>query len=250
MTLIVTTAIDKEAKLVKRAQDLAQLYGGVYQDRGKRTMKQIYRLAEGTLVLNKNELIYYDAEGQKLFFHPNTAWLRVLNGRDPLLEALACPTGASVLDATMGMASDSLVMQYFGYQVTALESNPLVHLIVSDGLSRFVMEDSRFTQAMRDLVTFCQDHESYLAQVEDKSIDCVYFDPMFKVGIEESKNLDGIRLLANRQPLTEETLAQAKRVARHRIVVKAHYQDPIFEDLGLTRIKRPNTKFHYGYYQC
>ena len=250
MTLIVTTAIDKEAKLVKRAQDLAQLYGGVYQDRGKRTMKQIYRQAEGTLVLNKNELIYYDAEGQKLFFHPNTAWLRILNGRDPLLEALACPTGASVLDATMGMASDSLVMQYFGYQVTALESNPLVHLIVSDGLSRFVMEDSRFTQAMRDLVTFCQDHESYLAQVEDKSIDCVYFDPMFKVGIEESKNLDGIRLLANRQTLTEETLAQAKRVARHRIVVKAHYQDPIFEDLGLTRIKRPNTKFHYGYYQC
>ena len=250
MTLIVTTAIEKEAKLVKRAQDLAQLYGGVYQDRGKRTMKQIYRQAEGTLVLNKNELIYYDAEGQKIFFHPNTAWLRVLNGRDPLLEALACPAGASVLDATMGMASDSLVMQYFGYQVTALESNPLVHLIVSDGLSRFVMEDSRFTQAMRDLVTFCQDHESYLAQVEDKSIDCVYFDPMFKVGIEESKNLDGIRLLANRQTLTEETLAQAKRVARHRIVVKAHYQDPIFEDLGLTRIKRPNTKFHYGYYQC
>jgi len=250
MTLIVTTAIEKEAKLVKRAQDLAQLYGGVYQDRGKRTMKQIYRQAEGTLVLNKIELIYYDAEGQKLFFHPNTAWLRVLNGRDPLLEALACPAGASVLDATMGMASDSLVMQYFGYQVTALESNPLVHLIVSGGLSRFVMEDSRFTQAMRDLVTFCQDHESYLAQVEDKSIDCVYFDPMFKVGIEESKNLDGIRLLANRQPLTEEALEQAKRVARHRVVVKAHYQDPIFEDLGLTRIKRPNTKFHYGYYQC
>lgn len=250
MTLIVTTAIDKEAKLVKRAQDLAQLHGGIYQDRGKRTMKQIYRQAEGTLVLNKIELIYYDAEGQKLFFHPNTAWLRVLNGRDPLLEALACPAGASVLDATMGMASDSLVMQYFGYQVTALESNPLVHLIVSDGLSRFVMEDSRFTQAMRDLVTFCQDHESYLAQVEDKSIDCVYFDPMFKVGIEESKNLDGIRLLANRQPLTEEALEQAKRVARHRVVVKAHYQDPIFEDLGLTRIKRPNTKFHYGYYQC
>ena len=250
MTLIVTTAIDKEAKLVKRAQDLAQLYGGVYQDRGKRTMKQIYRQAEGTLVLNKNELIYYDAEGQKLFFHPNTAWLRILNGRDPLLEALACPTGASVLDATMGMASDSLVMQYFGYQVTALESNPLVHLIVSDGLSRFVMEDSRFTQAMRDLVTYCQDYQTYLAQVKDKSIDCVYFDPMFKVGIEESKNLDGIRLLANRQPLTEEALEQAKRVARHRVVVKAHYQDPIFEDLGLTRIKRPNTKFHYGYYQC
>lgn len=250
MTLIVTTAIDKEAKLVKRAQDLAQLHGGIYQDRGKRTMKQSYRQAEGTLVLNKNELIYYDAEGQKLFFHPNTAWLRVLNGRDPLLEALACPAGASVLDATMGMASDSLVMQYFGYQVTALESNPLVHLIVSDGLSRFVMEDSRFTQAMRDLVTYCQDYQTYLAKAKDKSIDCVYFDPMFKVGIEESKNLDGIRLLANRQPLTEATLAQAKRVARHRIVVKAHYQDPIFEDFGLTRIKRPNTKFHYGYYQC
>ena len=41
MTLIVTTAIDKESSLVKRAQKLAQLYGGIYQDRGKRTMKQI-----------------------------------------------------------------------------------------------------------------------------------------------------------------------------------------------------------------
>ena len=50
MTLIVTTAIDKEAKLVKRAQDLAQLHGGIYQDRGKRTMKQIYRQAESTMM--------------------------------------------------------------------------------------------------------------------------------------------------------------------------------------------------------
>ena len=56
MTLIVTTAIDKESSLVKRAQELAQLYGGIYQDRGKRTMKQIYRQAEGALVLNKNEM--------------------------------------------------------------------------------------------------------------------------------------------------------------------------------------------------
>ena len=47
MTLIVTTAIDKESSLVKRAQKLAQLYGGIYQDRGKRTMKQIYCQAEG-----------------------------------------------------------------------------------------------------------------------------------------------------------------------------------------------------------
>ena len=35
-------------------------------------------------------------------------------------------------------------------------------------------------------------------------------------------------------------IKRAKRVARHRVVVKAHYQDSIFEDLGLTRIKRPN----------
>ena len=41
MTLIVTTAIDKETNLVKQAQELANLFGGIYQDRGKRTMKQI-----------------------------------------------------------------------------------------------------------------------------------------------------------------------------------------------------------------
>ena len=56
MTLIVTTAIDKESSLVKRAQELAQLYDGIYQDRGKRTMKQIYCQTKGALVLNSREI--------------------------------------------------------------------------------------------------------------------------------------------------------------------------------------------------
>lgn len=43
---------------------------------------------EAVLVLYKDKLILEQRGGQVLFFHPDTAMLRIKSGRDPLLELL------------------------------------------------------------------------------------------------------------------------------------------------------------------
>ena len=37
-----------------------------------------------------------------------------------------------------------------------------------------------------------------------------------------------------------------KRVAREKIIIKAHFRDTVFEELGFERQIRPNQKLHYG----
>ena len=63
---------------------------------------------------------------------------------------------------------------------------------------------------------------------------------------KESENLQAIKPLANGSRLTEEWLNEAKRVAREKIIIKAHFRDTVFEELGFERQIRPNQKLHYG----
>ncbi|MGZ7144944.1 class I SAM-dependent methyltransferase, partial [Streptococcus pyogenes] len=39
---------------------------------------------------------------------------------------------------------------------------------------------------------------------------------------------------------------ECKRVARRKIILKAHFRDTVFEDFGFTRQVRPYQKFHFG----
>jgi 16S rRNA (guanine1516-N2)-methyltransferase len=41
-------------------------------------------------------------------------------------------------------------------------------------------------------------------------------------------------------------MTEALRVAKKRVVLKAHYRSPLFERYGFQRMTRPNIKFHYG----
>ena len=65
--------------------------------------------------------------------------------------------------------------------------------------------------------------------------------------IEESKNLAGIETLSNQDFPTADFLTEAKRVAKKKVIVKAHFKDDIFEKFDFIRLTRKNTKFHYGY---
>ena len=146
----------------------------------------------------------------------------------------------------MGLASDSLVMAFAGHQVTAVEESSLIHLIVSQGLVALATSDSSLALAAQRIETVCGNSLTFLEHQADNSFDIVYFDPMFSETIQESKNLDSLSGLANPNRLTEKMLSQAKRVAKEAIIIKAHFRDIIFEELGFERQVRPNTKFHYG----
>ena len=130
--------------------------------------------------------------------------------------------------------------------MTSLESSRLIHFIVSRGLQDFNSSNVLVDCAMRSIQTKWIDSLTYLKEQIDKSVDVIYFDPMFSEEIKESNNLSGLVQMADGSRLSKELLLEAKRVAREKILVKAHFRDSVFEEFGFKRHVRPNQKFHYG----
>ncbi|MGT2963901.1 class I SAM-dependent methyltransferase [Streptococcus acidominimus] len=245
MKWIVTTSLGMDEQLVARAKALAQSFGVAYVARQKVSIKKLQTQYGHILVLYQDKMVFEQLGGERLFFHPDTALLRIKSNRDPLLELLG-ESPKRICDCTMGLASDSIVMASAGHQVTAVESASLIAFIVSQGLKEFDTGNSQVNAAMRSIEVVETESLSFLRQQPSQSFDILYFDPMFSEAISESQNLSGLTALANPARLTEELLLEAKRVVREKIILKAHFRDPIFEELGFTRLVRPNQKFHYG----
>ena len=97
---------------------------------------------------NLQALLILDSTGlklktatQELFFHPSMAKLRIENlvrgDRDNLIEALQLQTGMSVLDATLGLASDALVCAHVvgkTGKIVGVESSKWISFLVEKGL--------------------------------------------------------------------------------------------------------------------
>lgn len=242
---LITTSAYAAAKEFALVEELRQLLELPYVPREKKSLRKVIGDYQGALVVTREQCRLVYADGTSFFFHPDTAILRIKAPRDPLIDLLG-KEPLTVLDATMGLASDSLVMSYAGHHVKALESQPLIHLIVARGLQTFDSGNPAINKAMRAIQTQCVDSLEYLKGSPDNSFDAVYFDPMFSENIVEANNLSGLELLANNSRLTEAMLDQAKRVARKKVIIKAHYRDTVFEEMGFERLLRPNQKFHYG----
>ncbi|MGT2756478.1 class I SAM-dependent methyltransferase [Streptococcus ovuberis] len=243
--IVITTSFKLAEEKLKEAKNLAEELEIPYIARQKQGLMKVIGEKEGALVLYRERLVYQDRSGQVFFFHPDTATLRLKADRDPLLE-LVGQTPKKVLDCTMGLATDSLVLAGGGHLVTALESQWLTYTVVRYGLENGSYADGILNQAMSRLQVLHTESLAYLQAQESSSFDVIYFDPMFSETIPESDNLRSLASLANYGPLTEELLTEAKRVAREKIIFKGHFRDQTFETLGFKRHVRPNQKFHYG----
>ncbi|MDG3131892.1 class I SAM-dependent methyltransferase [Streptococcus suis] len=248
MKYIVTTSLRMNIHLVEQARELSRELGIEYVERKKRSIATFLKSVDAVLVVYQSKLILEQRGSNPFFFHPDTALLRIKSGgQDPLLELLGLAP-KQILDCTMGLASDSIVMASAGHHVTAIESSEIIYCLVSNGLKNFDSGNKTVNQAMRSIRTKCTGSLSFLKEQTPQSFDVIYFDPMFSENIPESQNLSGLSTMANYSRLTLDLFHEAKRVAKEKIIIKAHFRDPIFEELGIKRHLRPNQKFHYGEY--
>ncbi len=227
-SFIVTTT--RRADNENFAQTIAQKLGGQFvrrEDFSLDALKKIHG-AENFLLVKKNSLSVVTAEGE-LFFHPNTAHLRIKNLRngegDRLIDALKISEGSKVLDCTLGLGSDAIVESFIvgeAGKVVALEVNPLIAEVVSYGLKNFSDDSSHILEAMRRVEVVNVDCAEFLKTCPKNSFDAVYFDPMFRRPVKKSSGLNPIRPLADARPLTEEIIREACRVAKCRVVMKEH----------------------------
>jgi ubiquinone/menaquinone biosynthesis C-methylase UbiE len=182
------------------------------------------------------------------------AHLRMKNLRfgdgDRMAEAMGLEPGMDVLDCTLGFGADAIVASAVvgdSGSVTGLESQPLIEAVVGYGLANYENDTEQIIAAMRRVKTHAIEAYDYLKAQPDNSVDVIYFDPMFRHPFAESKNIAPLRPVANKNPLTVETIAEAKRVARQRVVLKESSKSLEFARLGfLERAGGRYSKVQYG----
>ena len=197
---------------------------------------------DAVLVARRGLLTLVTAEGE-LFFHPGMSHLRIKNlllgHGDHLVSALGLVEGMHVLDCTLGTGADAIVESFaVGAQgtVTALEANPLIAAVIADGLAHATGDNYDMHAAMRRITVHHADALTFLRAQADGSCDVVYFDPMFRRPLHESAGMNALRALADSRALTTETIAEARRVARRRVVMKERRESAEFERLGFTHL--------------
>jgi len=226
-----------------------------FELRKKRSIRKISEeLQAHVIVAGKNRFEYYAfGANEPFFFHPNSAAFRlkrVARGEaEPFLEAAQLVIGDSLIDCTLGLAADAMLAAYtVGEEgrVVGLETNPNVAFIVKQGMHTYDTSELPLTACMRRIEVIQAEATRYLKNLPDKSFDVVYMDPMFEEIIGEANNFEALRRAGEHASLTDEWVREAKRVAKKRVVLKAHFRSEWFAKYQFQRYERLTAKFHYG----
>ncbi|EIT86813.1 hypothetical protein A374_04544 [Fictibacillus macauensis ZFHKF-1] len=252
--MIVTTAGKFNEKLIQKALTLCEEVQGTFVYRKNRSIASLQEQGNDyVLMVGVEKLtLYAPGSNEPVFFHPNSSMFRVKQllrrEHDPLVAAAQLTTGMTVLDCTVGLASDAIVCSLAVGEtgsVTGIEKNPYLALLVREGLRAWDSSLPEMNEAMRRIVIETNDHLTALKKREDASVDVVYFDPMFEQSLD-SPGLAGLKTVAAHTTITEEVLHEALRVAKCRVVMKDHYASSRFQAFPFHVYKRPSSKFHYG----
>ena len=252
---IVTTAGRPDDVSMALAAFACQELGAAFEPRNKRSVRKISQeLQAHVMVAGKNRFEYYAYGAQEpFFFHPNSAAFRlkrVARGEaEPFLKAAQLQVGDSVLDCTLGLAADAMLAAYTvgeAGRVVGLEANPNVAFIVRQGMQAYDTSELPLTACMRHIEVVQSEAVRYLKNLPDNAFDVVYMDPMFEKVIEEANNFQALRLAGEHVTLTDEWVYEAKRVAKKRVVLKAHFRSEWFATYDFQQHERITAKFHYG----
>ena len=158
-----------------------------------------------------------------------------------------------VLDLTAGLGRDSLIMALYGYQVTMLENNPYLALILAYLCNEY---QAYFNLNLKVIYT---DNQEFLKNSQQK-YDVIYCDPMFQDGKQAlaKKNMQLIDiflgLTANIQQNEEVNSANWFQLCKincsKKIIVKRdNKQAFLFANLKPTYSKTGKT-IRFDVYQC
>lgn len=255
MNMIITTAGRPDEQSAALQNEAARQLNAPAVERNKRSIQKLQDTYQcDVLVAGKDRYSFYKRGAREaLFFHPNSATYRLKRlqkgQQDPLVEAAQLRKGDRFLDCTLGFASDAIIASSVAGsegQVEGLEADPAVAFLTANGLKQFPIDFPALQQAMERITVIQQEAVSFLKGCPADSRDIVYLDPMFTKPIEESSNFEALRTAGACYQLTDEWVEEALRVCRRRVVLKDHFESPLFEKFSFDREIRLHTKVHYG----
>lgn len=255
MNLLVTTIVKPNEYAETCARELAARLSAPYVERRKQSLallRQVYG-SEAILVATKDGPVVHTAGGE-YFFHLNMAELRIKNlidgKHDHMTSAMGLEPGQSLLDCTLGLATDAIVASFAVGQegkVVGLEASPVIATVTGFGLATFTSENESVSAALRRVTALHADYNEYLPTLPTAAFDVVYFDPMFRSPVEASSSLRPLRPLADPRPVTANAVREAARVAKRRVVLKEAAGSHEFSRLGFSRVVGGKySSIHYG----
>lgn len=240
--IVVTTGRRSSQVDVQQANELARRYGLSYVAREQARIEDLGAPHTPVLVVGGDGITLY-VRDQTFRYHPGMGVNRIRvmrQGRpDWMVEAMGLERGDHLLDATLGIGSDLLVGSYVvgaSGRVVGLESEPLLALIVHEGMATYEHKVPRVTDALRRIEVTAEAYQAFLERAATRSFDVVYFDPMFQEPVIQSTHMVPIRLIANPEPLSKESLDEAGRVARRCVVVKDRRDGPYAQSGWFDRV--------------
>jgi hypothetical protein len=192
-------------------------------------------------------LIYVNEEGVKwcdgadgrFFWHPNMAFVRLRSALkcglgDPLVRAAGVTPGDRVLDATLGLGADAIVLADAvgeSGEVIGVEASPVIAALVRHGLATYAHKSSAVLDRIRVVVG---DHRALLADAAfiGPGFAAICFDPMFEHTVARSNGLEGVRRLACYDRLAPETIRAARALVSKAVVVKGRRDEDWLAALG------------------
>ncbi|RUT35977.1 SAM-dependent methyltransferase [Paenibacillus zeisoli] len=253
--MIITTGDNEAPGTVSQAEELSLELGVPYVRRSRTSLSKLLtrHRADAVLVILESGIRIVSAAGEPMEFHPSMSFVRakrLLKGEpDYMLEISKAESGDRILDCTSGLGSDSIIFSIAAGEegsVTALESSLPIYGLLKEGLRTYQSGLKEFDKAMRRIVVKHADHLQLLGELPDKSVDIVYFDPMFREPVKESSSISPLRAFANGSSLDRRSIEEACRVARKTVVLKEKRDSGEFARLGFAVRERAHTKIAYG----
>ncbi|RUM87695.1 MAG: hypothetical protein DSZ25_03150 [Thermovibrio sp.] len=257
MEVVVTTDVKPNREMVEEAEKLSEKLGAPLVKRRHLTISAIKReYGKNVLVVKRDlNLVLHTLKGQKLFFHPGLFKIRLLNylrsGKEAMVEAMELCEGETILDCNLGLAQDALMAAFVSRRkVVGVEKEPVIYEIVKRGLERYKpkgkLKVAEF--AFKLIEPHLADNYSFLRELPDKSFDIVYFSPMFVKPKWHCDVMSPFREVAPKDFISPETLKEAERVAKKRVVIKINRGvKELFPFLSEYKLKESSTNVEYIY---
>lgn len=236
---LTTTKKPSDIQLIKVCEIQKEL-NLPYIERKKDTVLQMLKENDCThfLVVKKDKLVLTDGKNE-LFWHPNMAFLKINALQNceipPIIKAMDLQKGDSVLDCTLGFATDALVVSAFigdNGNIVGTEVDKYIAYLTKDGLQNYSEATEDMKSIMKRIEVINTDYIDYLKSLGDNSFDVVYFDPMFKTPNLKSIYMNSLRPFAEHSHLSIEIINEALRVARKKVVAKERMFSRALEKLG------------------
>ena len=239
LPIILNTELVTEKLNQKRRQQLSQI------------------ATQPILLLDEKDKLSWLSEGLSVAPEWDKLQRRVVSaGRksELLLQAAKLTADSQVIDATAGFGHDSLILASTGAQVTMLEQQPLMALLLlAEQLRMSTLPNwqelmSRLQIINTDALTYFARFNNYLGADNEQAIDVIYLDPMFPEdsyqdsktgkGAKVGKHMQALHQLAHPPTLDEEQqlLQSAQAVVSQngqkqgRVIVKRPQFAPLLAD--------------------